>query len=68
MVLDFFSQRVIGGNLEVHKTADFATTALQCAIAMRQPPPSCIHHAMVAVNIVQRLTGSSFLLMAFSYP
>lgn len=26
-------------------TADLATTALQRAIALRQPPPGCIHHA-----------------------
>ncbi|WP_264810173.1 DDE-type integrase/transposase/recombinase, partial [Acetobacter orleanensis] len=37
--------RVIGWNLEVHMTADLATTALQRAIALRQPPPDCIHHA-----------------------
>lgn len=64
-MLDFFSQRGIGGNLEIHKTADLAITALQSAIIMRQPPPSCIHHAMVAVNIVQRLTGSSLFAYGF---
>ncbi|WP_081603811.1 DDE-type integrase/transposase/recombinase [Gluconobacter thailandicus] len=45
VVLDLFSRRVIGWNLEVHMTADLATTALQRAIALRQPPPGCIHHA-----------------------
>ncbi|GAD08678.1 transposase and inactivated derivatives [Gluconobacter frateurii NBRC 103465] len=45
MVLDFLSRRVIGRNLDVRMTADLATTALQRAIALRQPSPCCIHHA-----------------------
>ncbi|WP_373687857.1 IS3 family transposase [Gluconobacter sp. P5B12] len=45
VVLDLFSRRVIGWNLDVRMTADLATTALQRAIALRQPPPGCIHHA-----------------------
>nr|WP_156470752.1 IS3 family transposase [Gluconobacter japonicus] len=45
VVLDLFSRRVIGWNLEVRMTAGLATTALQRAIALRQPPPGCIHHA-----------------------
>ncbi|MDI6653501.1 hypothetical protein QMA67_11210 [Gluconobacter japonicus] len=40
-----YGRKVIGWNLEVRITADLATTALQYAIALRQPPPSCIHHA-----------------------
>ncbi len=45
VVPDLFSRRVIGWNLEVRMTADLATTALQRAIALRQPPPGCVHHA-----------------------
>ncbi|MFS8368634.1 DDE-type integrase/transposase/recombinase [Acetobacter indonesiensis] len=45
VMLDLFSRRVIGWNLEVRMTANLATTALQRAIALRQPPPSCVHHA-----------------------
>ena len=45
VVLDLFSRRVIGWNLDARMTADLATTALQRAIALRQPPPGCIHHA-----------------------
>ncbi|MBS1042072.1 IS3 family transposase [Gluconobacter cerinus] len=45
VVLDLFSRRVIGWNLGSRMTADLATTALQRAIALRQPPPGCIHHA-----------------------
>ncbi|WP_157091266.1 IS3 family transposase, partial [Gluconobacter cerinus] len=45
VVLDLFSRRVIGWNLEVRMTADLATTALQRAIALRQPPSGCVHHA-----------------------
>ena len=45
VVPDLFSRRVIGWNLGGRMTADLATTALQRAIALRQPPPGCVHHA-----------------------
>ena len=45
VVLDLFSRRVIGWNLEVRMTTDLPTTALQRAIALHQPPPGCVHHA-----------------------
>jgi transposase InsO family protein len=46
VVLDAFSRRVIGWALETHLRASLATTALQMAIAARQPAPgSLIHHS-----------------------
>jgi transposase InsO family protein len=46
VVLDAFSRRVIGWALEAHLRASLATTALQMAIAARQPAPgSLIHHS-----------------------
>jgi transposase InsO family protein len=46
VVLDAFSRRVIGWALDTHLRASLATTALQMAIAARQPAPdSLIHHS-----------------------
>jgi transposase InsO family protein len=46
VVLDAFSRRVIGWALDTHLRASLATTALQMAIAARQPEPdSLIHHS-----------------------
>jgi transposase InsO family protein len=46
VLLDAFSRRVIGWALDTHLRASLATTALQMAIAARQPAPdSLIHHS-----------------------
>ena len=46
VVLDAFSRRVIGWALDTHLRASLATTALQMAIAARQPASdSLIHHS-----------------------
>jgi putative transposase len=46
VVLDAFSRRVIGWAMETHLRASLATSALQMAIAARQPAPgSLIHHS-----------------------
>ena len=46
VLLDAFSRRVIGWALDSHLRASLATTALQMAIAARQPAPdSLIHHS-----------------------
>ncbi|MFT8308247.1 DDE-type integrase/transposase/recombinase [Acetobacter malorum] len=45
MVLDLFLGRIIGWNLDARITAKLAVTALKRAIALRQPPEGCVHHA-----------------------
>ncbi len=68
VVLDLFSRRVIGWNLEVRMTAILPPQRYNALL------PCVSHHQavsimqIVAVSIVQRLTVSSFLLMAFSCP
>ena len=49
-------------------TADLAPTALQCALALRQPPQGSSIMRIVAVSIVQRRTVSPFMLIAFLCP
>ena len=45
VVLDLFSRRIIGWNLDACMTAKLAVTALNRAIALRRPPKGCVHHA-----------------------
>jgi transposase InsO family protein len=45
VVLDAFSRRVIGWNLERQCQSRLAIAALQRAIALRQPQPGLVHHS-----------------------
>jgi transposase InsO family protein len=45
VILDLFSRRVIGWAISRHIDAELALSALRQAIAMREPPPGCIHHS-----------------------
>jgi putative transposase len=43
-VLDLFSRRVVGWAISDRMKQDLALRALNMAIAIRKPPPGCIHH------------------------
>jgi len=45
VVLDLFSQKVIGYHLSGHLDTRLTLSALQMAIRDRNPPPGCIHHS-----------------------
>ena len=45
VVLDAFSRRVVGWALERTLAAPLTVTALERAIAQRQPPPGLVHHS-----------------------
>lgn len=45
VILDAYSRRVIGWNLERQCQSRLAITALQRAIALRQPRPGLVHHS-----------------------
>jgi len=45
VVLDAFSRKVVGWSLERTLAARLATTALEKAVAQRQPPPGLVHHS-----------------------
>ncbi|WP_179194516.1 DDE-type integrase/transposase/recombinase [Acetobacter persici] len=45
VVLDLFPRRSIGWNPDAYMTAKLEVTALKRAIALRQPPGGCVHHA-----------------------
>ena len=45
VILDAFSRKVIGWALDRTLAARLATTALQAALAARQPPPGLVHHS-----------------------
>jgi transposase InsO family protein len=45
VVLDAFSRRVVGWNLDRHCQSRLAIVALQRAIAERQPGPGVVHHS-----------------------
>lgn len=44
MIIDLFSRRVVGWAISNRMKQDLAITALHMAIALRRPPPGCIHH------------------------
>jgi putative transposase len=44
VILDLFSRRVIGWAISNRIKQDLALRALSMAIALRRPPPGCIHH------------------------
>ncbi len=44
VVLDLFSHRVVGWAISNRMKQDLALRALDMAIAIRRPPPGCIHH------------------------
>ncbi|HET6842589.1 MAG TPA: IS3 family transposase [Candidatus Angelobacter sp.] len=45
VILDSFSRKVVGWTLERRITSQLTITALQQAIAERQPPPGLVHHS-----------------------
>ena len=44
VILDLFSRRVVGWAVSNRMKQDLALQALNRAIALRKPPPGCIHH------------------------
>jgi putative transposase len=44
VILDLYSRRVIGWAVSNRMKRDLAIRALDMAVALRQPPKSCIHH------------------------
>ena len=44
VILDLYSRRVIGWAVSNRMKRDLAIRALEMAVALRQPPKSCIHH------------------------
>jgi transposase InsO family protein len=44
VVLDLYSRRVIGWAVSDRLKRDLAIRALDMAVALRRPPPGCIHH------------------------
>jgi putative transposase len=44
VIIDLFSRRVVGWAISNRMKQDLALRALNMAIAIRRPPPSCIHH------------------------
>ncbi len=44
MLMDRFSRRIVGWDLQDHMRESLVLAALQAAIALRQPPPGLIHH------------------------
>ncbi len=45
VILDLYSRRVIGWAVSNRLKRDLAIRALDMAVALRQPPPGCIHHS-----------------------
>ena len=45
VILDLFSRRVVGWAISSRIKQDLALRALNMAIALRRPPPGCIHHS-----------------------
>ena len=45
VILDAFSRKVVGWELERKMTCDLTKTALERAIAQRQPAPGLVHHS-----------------------
>ncbi|MGO4917893.1 IS3 family transposase [Pseudogemmobacter sp. W21_MBD1_M6] len=44
VIIDLFSRRVVGWAIRNRMKQDLALRALNMAIAIRRPPPGCIHH------------------------
>ena len=44
LLMDLFSRRIVGWDLQDHLREPLVLTALRAAIALRQPPPGLIHH------------------------
>ena len=44
VIIDLFSRRVVGWAISNRMKQDLALLALNMAIAIRRPPPGCIHH------------------------
>lgn len=44
VVIELFSRRAVGWALNNRMKQDLALRALNMAIAIRRPPPSCVHH------------------------
>nr|WP_157115672.1 IS3 family transposase [Ketogulonicigenium robustum] len=44
VIIDLYSRRVIGWAISNRMKQDLALRALDMAIALRRPPPGCIHH------------------------
>jgi len=44
VIIDLFSRRVIGWAISNRMKQDLAIRALNMAVALRRPPPGCIHH------------------------
>ncbi|QRZ15801.1 IS3 family transposase [Paracoccus methylovorus] len=44
VILDLFSRRVIGWAISNRMKQDLAIRALNMAVALRRPPPGCLHH------------------------
>jgi putative transposase len=45
VLLDAWSRRVVGWALSRRIDADLAVAALEAAVAVRRPPPGCLHHS-----------------------
>ena len=45
VILDAFSRKVVGWELDRKMTCHLTKTALERAIALRQPPPGLVHHS-----------------------
>ena len=45
VIIDLFSRRVIGWAISNRMKQDLAIRALNMAVALRRPPPGCIHHS-----------------------
>jgi transposase InsO family protein len=44
VIIDLFSRRVVGWAISNRMKQDLALRALDMAIAIRRPPPGCVHH------------------------
>ena len=44
VIIDLYSRRVIGWAISNRMKQDLALRALDMAVALRRPPPGCIHH------------------------
>ena len=44
LLMDLFSRRIVGWDLQDHLREPLVLAALRAAIALRQPPPGLIHH------------------------
>ena len=72
VVLDAWSRKVVGWALSRSLAAQLAVTALQQALAQRQPPPGLVHHSERGVQYACReyasLLASQGILPSMSRP